>query len=53
LINSQATSTKPQATPKPTSDGFVNQHGDYIKKLGSNYFNVNTGVNFNFGDDDE
>jgi hypothetical protein len=36
-----------------TGDGYVNQHGDYIKKTGSNFFNVNTGINFNLGDDDE
>jgi hypothetical protein len=36
-----------------TGEGYVNQHGDYIKKTGSNYFNVNTGINFNLGDDDE
>jgi hypothetical protein len=34
-------------------DGYVNQHGDYIKKTNSNYFNLNTGINFNLGDDDE
>jgi hypothetical protein len=36
-----------------TGDGYVNQNGDYIKKIGSNFFNVNTGINFNLGDDDE
>jgi hypothetical protein len=33
-----------------TGNDYVAQNGDYIKKVGSTYLNLRTGVNSNFGD---
>jgi hypothetical protein len=33
-----------------TGNDYVAQNSDYIKKIGSNYLNLRTGVNSTFGD---